>query len=110
MPACDEPELHTHEEALVEDGGCYEEDAFDEETGEFIEGSLPVCGLLQLEEHTHGEDCFEVVELSEEEIDHLNQTFTKTYDGESFKVTAEYTADAKIPAEAELIAEQIASG
>lgn len=106
---CGELELHTHEEALVEDGGCYEEDAFDEETGEFIEGSLPICGLLQLEEHTHGEDCFEVVELSEEEIDHLNQTFTKTYDGESFKVTAEYTADAKIPAEAELIAEQIAA-
>ncbi len=65
---CGELELHTHEEALVEDGGCYEEDAFDEETGEFIEGSLPVCGLLQLEEHTHGEDCFEVVELTEEEI------------------------------------------
>lgn len=66
---CGKLELHTHEQALAEDGGCYDESAFDEETGEFIEGSLPVCGLLQLEEHTHGEECFEVVELTDEEIE-----------------------------------------
>lgn len=124
---CGKLELHTHEQALVEDGGCYDESAFDEETGEFIEGSLPVCGLLQLEEHTHGEDCFEVVEAPEvhahsancydengnlicgfeDAVDAFQGSITQTYEGEGFKVTAEYTAAAKIPAEAELIAEQI---
>lgn len=124
---CGKLELHTHEQALVEDGGCYDESAFDEETGEFIEGSLPVCGLLQLEEHTHGEECFEVVEAPEvhahsancydengnlicgfeDAEDAFQGSMTQTYEGEGFKVTAEYTAAAKIPAEAELIAEQI---
>lgn len=66
---CGELELHTHVQAPVEEGGCYDESAFDEETGEFIEGSLPVCGLLQLEEHVHTEECFEVVELTDEEIE-----------------------------------------
>ena len=124
---CGELELHTHVQAPVEEGSCYDESAFDEETGEFIEGSLPVCGLLQLEEHTHGEDCFEVVEAPEvhahsancydengnlicgfeDAADAFQGNMTQTYEGEGFKVTAEYTAAAKIPAEAELIAEQI---
>lgn len=65
---CEELELHTHVEALVEDGGCYDESAFDGETGEFIEGSLPVCGIPQLEEHVHTEECFKTVELTPEEI------------------------------------------
>ncbi len=65
---CEELELHTHVEALVEDGGCYDESAFDGETGEFIEGSRPVCGIPQLEEHVHTEECFKTVELTPEEI------------------------------------------
>ena len=65
---CEELELHTHVEATVEDGGCYDESAFDEETGEFIEGSRPVCGIPQLEEHVHTEECFKTVELTPEEI------------------------------------------
>lgn len=65
---CEELELHTHVEALVEDGGCYDESAFDGETGEFIEGSCPVCGIPQLEEHVHTEECFKTVELTPEEI------------------------------------------
>ncbi len=47
---CGKLELHTH------DDSCYDEN-----------GAL-TCGLLQLEEHVHGEDCFETVELTEEEI------------------------------------------
>ena len=69
---CEELELHTHVEALVEDGGCYDESAFDGETGEFIEGSCPVCGIPQLEEHVHTEECFKTVELTPEEIAALN--------------------------------------
>ncbi len=65
---CEELELHTHVEALAEDGGCYDESAFDGETGEFIEGSRPVCGIPQLEEHVHTEECFKTVELTPEEI------------------------------------------
>ncbi len=68
---CGELELHTHTEALEEDGGCYDESAFDED-GEFIEGSRPVCGIPQLEEHVHTAECFKVVELTGEEVAQLN--------------------------------------
>ncbi len=68
---CGELELHTHTEALTEDGGCYDESAFDED-GEFIEGSRPVCGIPQLEEHVHTAECFKVVELTGEEVAQLN--------------------------------------
>lgn len=61
---CGKLELHTHADA------CYGEDSFDEE-GKLIEGSLPICGLLQLEEHTHAEECFKVVELTPEEVEAL---------------------------------------
>ncbi|HBN56423.1 MAG TPA: hypothetical protein DD414_06575, partial [Lachnospiraceae bacterium] len=64
---CDKLELHTHTEALEEDGGCYDESAFDED-GEFIEGSRPVCGIPQLEEHVHTAECFKTVELTPEEV------------------------------------------
>lgn len=90
--------LHTHVEKLVEDGGCYDSSAFDEETGEFIEGSRPVCGLLQLEEHVHTEECFAT------DPDYI---FTKTCEGEGFVVTAEYAGKAEIPEEAELRAELV---
>ena len=92
--------LHTHVEKLVEDGGCYDSSAFDEETGEFIEGSRPVCGLLQLEEHVHTEECFAT------DPDYI---FTKTCEGDGFVVTAEYTGKAEIPEEAELRAELVAA-
>ena len=62
---CGELELHTHEDA------CYEEEDFDED-GNLIEGSLPDCGLLQLEEHVHAGDCFQTVELTPEEIAERN--------------------------------------
>lgn len=91
-------DLHTHVKELVEDGGCYDSSAFDEETGEFIEGSRPVCGLLQLEEHVHTKDCF---------TNDPDYIFTKTCEGEGFIVTAEYTGKADIPEEAELRAELV---
>ena len=62
---CGELELHTHEDV------CYEEEDFDED-GNLIEGSLPDCGLLQLEEHVHAGDCFQTVELTPEEIAERN--------------------------------------
>lgn len=92
--------LHTHVKELVEDGGCYDSSAFDEETGDFIEGSRPVCGLLQLEEHVHTEDCF---------TNDPDYIFTKAFEGEGFIVTAEYKGKADIPEEAELRAELVAA-
>lgn len=83
---CGEQELHVH------DNSCYAPECFDEE-GNLIEGSLPFCGLLQLEEHVHvhtdGEDsCFQTVELTPEEIAALENGATlhihteECYDGE----------------------------
>lgn len=72
---CGKLELHTHKEALVEDGGCYDESAFDED-GQFIEGSRPVCGIPQLEEHVHTAECFKTVELTDEEVAALNNGAT----------------------------------
>ena len=63
--ACEEQELHTH------DDSCYEESCFDED-GNLIEGSRVSCGLLQLEEHVHNEECFKTVELTPEEVAALN--------------------------------------
>lgn len=48
--SCGKLELHTHDDSCCDENGAL------------------VCGLLQLEEHVHGEDCFETVELTEEEI------------------------------------------
>lgn len=47
---CGQLELHTHTE------DCYDEN-----------GAL-ACGLLELKEHTHQEECFETVELTDEEV------------------------------------------
>ncbi len=63
---CGEQELHTH------DDSCYDEECFDEE-GKLIEGSRPSCGLLQLEEHMHTQECFKTVELTPEEVAALDQ-------------------------------------
>lgn len=68
---CGELELHIHDAALESETCCYAEDCFDEE-GNLIEGSHPSCGLLQLEEHIHTEECFEIVELTPEEIAAIN--------------------------------------
>lgn len=79
--ACGKLELHTHTDE------CYAKESFDEE-GKLIEGSLPVCGLLQLEEHVHGEECFVTVELTAEEVEALKDGATlhvhdeKCYDEE----------------------------
>lgn len=62
---CQEQELHIH------DDSCYDESCFDED-GNLIEGSRVSCGLLQLEEHVHSDDCFKVVELTPEEVAALN--------------------------------------
>ena len=50
VPTCGQLELHTH------GGSCYNEN------GELI------CELLELKEHTHQEECFETVELTDEEV------------------------------------------
>ncbi len=63
---CGEQELHIH------DDSCYDESCFDED-GNLIEGSRVSCGLLQLEEHIHSDDCFKVVELTPEEVAALNE-------------------------------------
>lgn len=63
--SCGKLELHTH------DDSCYDEN-----------GAL-TCGLLQLEEHVHGEDCFETVELTEEEIIALSGTGGESVSGDA---------------------------
>ncbi len=68
---CGELELHTHDADPESETCCYTEDCFDEE-GSLIEGSRPSCGLLQLEEHIHTEECFKTVELTPEEIAAIN--------------------------------------
>ena len=68
---CGELELHTHDADPESETCCYTEDCFDEE-GNLIEGSRPSCGLLQLEEHIHTEECFKVAELTPEEIAAIN--------------------------------------
>ena len=47
---CGQLELHTHGES------CYDEN------------NALTCGLLELKEHTHQEECFETVELTDEEV------------------------------------------
>ena len=61
--ACGKLELHTHDEKL-----CYEERGEGEEKERIL-----ICPIPVLEEHIHGEECFEVVELSGEEVEDLNQ-------------------------------------
>ncbi len=94
VPACDEPELHTHEEA------CFDQ-----------EGNL-ICGRVQLEEHIHGEGCFKIMELTNEEIEILNKNSQtsggeKTFEGNGYVVTASYGANANIPEDAEFVARLI---
>lgn len=47
---CGQLELHTHDENCLDENGAL------------------VCGLLELKEHTHQEECFETVELTDEEV------------------------------------------
>ncbi len=63
---CGELECHTHTDA------CYAPECFDED-GNLIEGSVRSCGMAQLEEHVHSEECFKIVELTPEEVAALNQ-------------------------------------
>ena len=79
-PACgkDEIALHTHTEE------CYDADG------------VLTCGVTEVLEHVHSEDC----KVS-------GQSVTKTFENESFIITAVYNRDANIPEEAELLAEQI---
>lgn len=96
--------LHIHVKKSVEEGGCYEESAFDEESGEFIEGSRPVCGLLQLEEHVHTEKCFKTKET---EVPASEKEFTGELDSGRIRVVVSYSEDAGIPEDAELLVKQI---
>lgn len=66
-----ELELHTHDVDPQSDACCYTPDCFDK-NGDLIEGSRPSCGLLQLEEHVHTEECLKTVELTPEEVAALN--------------------------------------
>lgn len=85
---CELPEvsLHTHTEV------CYDP-----------EGVL-ICGRLEVREHHHSDAC-RSPEVKEEEPQ--EQMFSKTCEGDGYRVTVSYRADAGIPTEAELIAKQI---
>lgn len=72
-------DVHEHGE------GCYES------------GKL-VCGELEVLEHHHTVDCTHPAEDS---------VLTRVYEGDGYIVTAEFTADAGIPKDAEFIAELI---
>lgn len=47
---CGQLELHTHDESCQDENGAL------------------VCGMLELKEHTHQEECFETIELTDEEV------------------------------------------
>lgn len=74
---CGELELHTHDDDPDSDTCCYDKDCFDED-GSLIEGSRASCGMLQLEEHIHNEEdeCFDILELTDEEVGALNNGAT----------------------------------
>ncbi len=79
------------------------------------------CGLPVQPEHTHGEECFKVVDLADDEVEALapsaenadgedDDTFivepgtldTRTYEDDTLKATAAFAPEAGIPADAEL--------
>lgn len=86
---CGKTELHTHDES------CYDEN-----------GNL-TCGLLEVKEHIHGEECFETVDMTDEEVAGLNAKLTKTFEDDYVRVTAEYSESADLPKDAVLKVEQI---
>lgn len=100
-----EREAHVHSEE------CYPEGA--------AEGEEPSCGKEEIALHTHTDECYDaegVPTCGETEIlEHVHsedckvsgQSVTKTFENESFIITAVYNRDANIPEEAELLAEQI---
>ena len=100
-----EREAHVHSEE------CYPEGA--------AEGEEPSCGKEEIALHTHTDECYDaegVPTCGETEIlEHVHsedckvsgQSVTKTFQNESFIITAVYNRDANIPEEAELLAEQI---
>ncbi|MCI8465706.1 MAG: LPXTG cell wall anchor domain-containing protein [Lachnospiraceae bacterium] len=49
---CEKPEIRPH----IHEAGCYGT----EESG----NEVRICGLLQVEEHIHGEECFETIEVA----------------------------------------------
>ena len=63
--SCGKLELHIHDDSCCDENGAL------------------VCGLLQLEEHVHGEDCFETVELTEEEIIALSGAGEESVSGDA---------------------------
>ncbi len=100
-----EREAHVHSEE------CYPEGA--------AEGEEPSCGKEEIALHTHTDECYDaegVPTCGETEVlEHVHsedckvsgQSVTKTFQNESFIITAVYNRDANIPEEAELLAEQI---
>ena len=100
-----EREAHVHSEE------CYPEGA--------AEGEEPSCGKEEIALHTHTDECYDaegVPTCGETEVlEHVHsedckvsgQSVTKTFENESFIITAVYNRDANIPEEAELLAEQI---
>ena len=103
-----EREAHVHSEA------CYPEGAAEGESE-----AEPACGKDEIALHTHTEECYDtegVLTCGETEVlEHVHsedckvsgQSVTKTFENESFIITAVYNRDANIPEEAELLAEQI---
>lgn len=98
---CGEQELHMH------DDNCYDKNCFDED-GNLIEGSKVSCGLLQLEEHVHTEECFQVVELAKDEVEGLNcrqLEASQEYKEGILKVIVTYQDTDEIPDDAQLFME-----
>lgn len=96
-----EIEVHTHTEECYDENGqiiCGKEEAqLHTHTEEcYDENGKLICDKLEVLEHTHSTAC---------EVPH--RLFKKTCEGANFIVTASYKADANIPEEAVLIAEQI---
>ncbi len=90
---CGELELHTHiREASEGQESCCD-----------AEGNL-ICGIPELKEHQHTEECFEIIEVRDDEE---TKFFQKVYEDAEIRVTAEYRKDANIPEEAELVAERM---
>lgn len=79
------PVLEKSGDAHEHGDGCYED------------GKL-ACGELEILEHTHSVDCTHPAEDAE---------LVRVYEGDGYIVTAEFTADANIPKDAEFTAELV---
>ncbi len=94
---CQRPEARPH----IHDGSCYQKD----ENG----NDVRICGLLQTEEHIHGEDCFETVEVTIEETGAPGEDASEAESAEGTEAVAE-TETADVAEGAEETAEEETKG